>query len=145
MVFDAKMGDHNFEIEVFELYVLQIKRFRRSGKLIENGSPNGTKKGSKFKPLVKGLFLRFWWILSSLIFWCFFRQKAGQPIKQMRFRRSKIEIPDQIIILGGPLSSGSSHFGWFYILIFDNASVGGFRRICGFYFGARRILTASPN
>ena len=41
--------------EVGALYLLQIKRFRRSLKLIEKGDPNGIKKASKLKPCAQGM------------------------------------------------------------------------------------------
>ena len=54
----------NGKQKVFALHLLQIKRFRRPGKLIENGSPNCIKKVSKLKPLASKV--RFFEILMFL-------------------------------------------------------------------------------
>ena len=140
-----KMGGLKWLKKVFALYLLQTKRFGRSGKLIENGGPNCTNKHqnwSLWRPRFD--FLRFWWIWASfLFFFCIFEcwQKAIPKIQNIRFL-AKGEVQKMIVIIQvWPLSSGSGHFIWFYISLSDNA----WHQPVSADFGARWILKGSPN
>ena len=136
---------------MFSLYLLQINRFRRSGKLIENEGPNGIKKvqnWSRWRPRYD--FLRFWWISASLSFWCFLGLPKGGPENKNKIiflARNRAAVDRvaatwlQIIIQLGPLSAGSGNFGWFYILLSDNA----WHRAVSADFGACWILKGFQN
>ena len=79
----------NCKKEVFALYLLQIKRFRWSEKLIENWGPNGIKKASKLKPLASSKVWVFEILMDfgKLVFYYIFlgRQQAGPPNLKIRF------------------------------------------------------------
>ena len=104
--------------EGFALYLLQIKRFRRSGKIIGNGSPNGIKKASKLKPLASNVkkieILMDFGKLGFLIF--FGLAKIRPQNTKIRFlAKGKVQadkLEDPVIIQVGPLSSGSGCFSW---------------------------------
>ena len=101
--------------------MLQIERFRRTRKLIENGGPNGIKKSSKLKPWAsKVWFFEILMDLGKLVFSMFLGgwHKTGQQIKKHLIWG---EFWIQIIIQIGPLSSGLGCFSWHCIPLLDNA------------------------
>ena len=74
--------------QFFASYLLQIKRFRRSGKLIENESPNGIKKILQLKPLAsKVWFFEISMDFGQLIFFMFFGvvKKLAPKMKKTDF------------------------------------------------------------
>ena len=97
----------NVQKQVFALHVLQIKRFRRSGKFIENEDPNCITKASKLKPLASKV-----WIFEILMDFgkLVFFMSFGLP--QMRANKSnksdfgRAEIEESVKI--GPCH----HQGW---------------------------------
>ena len=90
---------------------------------------------------------RYSWIGASLfLFFYVFGgcQKAAPKNKKNRLRaksRAAVDRGEGIIIQIGSLSSGSGHFGWFYILLFDNA----WHQLVSADFGTHWILKGSPN
>ena len=93
--------------------LLQIKRFRRSGKLNENRCPNGIKKVSQLKPLASKLIFEILMDLDKRAFLRFIRSAKRRALKTNNSDSWRPIDPPwmQIKIQIGPLSSGSGHFG----------------------------------
>ena len=136
-----KWETRNCNKEVFALYVLQFKRFRWSGKLIENGSPNDGNKSSKWKPWASEVWLfwdfdGFWQSCFVDVFGCW--QKAG-PKTQKSGLLAKCWI--QIIIQIETLSSGSGQTLHYYIWQrLTPTGIGGFWRPLDFE-GASKVFS----
>ena len=98
--------------------------------------------------------LRLWWISASLCFLCFWgagkRRAQKSPNISLLVVRNRVtgskkerkgDYRENVIIQWGHLSSGSGHFGWFYIPLFDNT----WHRPELADFGAHWIVKGSPN
>ena len=92
--FDVEMVVLNLQ-EKIALDWLEFKRLRWSGKLIENGGPNGGKKASKLKHWASKVWLfEFFWISASLFFWRFWvLAKGGTKSQQISFCLRNIGSP----------------------------------------------------